>query len=257
MRALSWTRDRDLCRTRGRPQTLAVPSMLERRRTRVRALTQVWVVCREFTAPNFTHIGALRATACGGASANFCAVGSGDDLGTSTATTTIREVAPGFFECGTCGGGAGGGSAGGGAAGGTSGGGGSFTCVEHPGFNDEHVVALRAQSCPMAAAACAIGSGDNLGLFSNRTTLREIRPGSYELGSCPGGAGGGSAGGERAVGGGVAGGSAAGGNAAGGSAAGGGAGGCGCGASDGLSLLAFALVALRRARSSRRPSATH
>jgi hypothetical protein len=37
--------------------------MLERRRTRVRALTQVWVVCREFTAPNFTHIGALRATA--------------------------------------------------------------------------------------------------------------------------------------------------------------------------------------------------
>ena len=202
-------------------------------------------VCRDFTAANFTHLGALRATACGGGSANFCAVGSGDDLGTVNSVTSVREVAPGFFERGTCAGGAGGGAAGGGtagggpAAGGGSAGGGSsggsaFTCVEHAGFNYEHVVAFRAQSCPAAAAACAVGSGDNLGLFSNRTTLREVRPGYYELGACPSGAGGGSAtggGSGGATAGGVAGGAS--GGTAGGATAGGASGGTSGGSAGG------------------------
>jgi poly(hydroxyalkanoate) depolymerase family esterase len=197
--------------------------------------------CREFTAANFTHVGALRATACGGGSASFCAVGSGDDLGTVNTVTSVREVAPGFFERGTCAGGTGGGSAGGGMAGGGAAGGGAaggaaFACVEHAGFNYEHVVAFRAQSCPAAAAACAVGSGDNLGLFSNRTTLREVRPGFYELGACPTGAGGGTAGGASGgVTGGMSGGAAGGasGGAAAGGVAGGTSGGSGGGASGG------------------------
>ncbi|MCA2977965.1 MAG: hypothetical protein INH37_06750, partial [Myxococcaceae bacterium] len=82
-------------------------------------------VCRDFTAMNGLHVGALRAAACGPGSANVCTVGAGDDLGPVAAVTTVREVAPGYFERGTCAGSAGGGGAGGGEAGGTVAGGGA------------------------------------------------------------------------------------------------------------------------------------
>lgn len=58
--------------------------------------------CTEYTASNYAHVQAGRATVCSFGYA--CAVGSGDNLGlyNTFVRSTLRNVAPGYFEAGTC-----------------------------------------------------------------------------------------------------------------------------------------------------------